>query len=103
MTDRPAPSSPPPDGCRWEAAPEGETYGVLEWQVLPPGAVRACRFTLERRSCGAPAVAILNRRRRNRRTGAVRDWWWPYCGDHLYGRWIEAGQVFHWRAVPLEA
>jgi hypothetical protein len=44
------------------------------------------------RGCGRPSVATLRRGKR----------WYGHCGDHLYGRWIENGQVMHWvlRAIP---
>jgi hypothetical protein len=47
-----------------------------------------------RRACGEPSVAALNRGRKTRH-GRVDDFW-TYCVDHLYGRWVESGQIMHW-------
>jgi hypothetical protein len=52
------------------------------------------------KACGKPSVASLNRPRRLRATDYRQerqvDSWWPYCPSHLYGRWIESGNVMHW-------
>jgi hypothetical protein len=60
-----------------------------DWEVTDEVG-RRCRFVAGQRrtACGRPAVARLMRGRR-RRT------WWYYCGEHLYGRWVEAGRVVH--------
>ena len=63
-----------------------------DWRVE---AGRSCRRGLGRhRYCGRPAVAAKNRGRMTHR-GMV-DAWWAYCLSHLYGNWIENGQVWHW-------
>jgi hypothetical protein len=45
------------------------------------------------KACGRPSVAELNRARRWRERSSN---WWAYCERHLYGRWVEDGQVMHW-------
>jgi len=67
-----------------------------KWTIGNSG--RRCRFPVGpgNTSCKAPAVAALNRGRWSRRVGRIVDSWWSYCGSHLYGRWIEDGQVMHW-------
>ena len=47
---------------------------------------RRCRSMLARVVCGRPAVAALNRGRRDER-------WWAYCEDHLSDRRIQDGVV----------
>jgi len=80
----------------------------LEWVVVPdPGwsadpsvvGTRRCRFTVETRpgsrvyrSHGVSAAAVLYR--------PYGEWArrpWAYCVDHLFGRWIEGGEVVGWR------
>jgi hypothetical protein len=55
-----------------------------------------CRFTVGpgHRACCRPSVARLDRHNRRNR-------FWSYCADHLYGRWIEDGQVMHWVLCPI--
>ncbi len=73
----------------------------LEWRLVTGEACRsgsshpAGPGRKDRRSCGAPAVAELRR-------GTSRAQWWAYCPDHMYGRWIEDGQVMNWilRKIP---
>jgi hypothetical protein len=45
-------------------------------------------------ACGAPAVAEIDR------PNGTRHVWWAYCAAHLYGGWIEDGQVWNWNLVP---
>jgi hypothetical protein len=47
---------------------------------------KRCRFTVGpgKKNCQRPAVATLRRGRAGR---------WGYCAEHLYGRWLEDGQV----------
>ncbi len=93
MSARPEPAYPPPDGHRHVPAVD------TGWR-LDQG--RRCRFTVRgHRQCGADSVAAFNRGRHSRTHGRV-DSWWAYCADHLYGRWIEDGNVMHWIAVPDE-
>lgn len=92
---RPDPG-PAPDGHRWEAHPS------LNWKTIvgadEPG--RRCRWGVP--ACGRPAVAALNRgRHRHHAPYGTSDSWWAYCGDHLYGNWIEGGVVMHWRLVEV--
>lgn len=94
-TNRPDPwENPDPEHCHFEAVEAGP-----EWRE--GGSGRRCRFTLEgRRTCRAPAVARLDRGKRVH--GQRQPMWWHYCGDHLYGRWIEDGKVMQWRLVENE-
>jgi hypothetical protein len=86
---RPAPPEPL-RGHHWEATAEQEH---LKWRLASG---KPCRSG--RPSCKRPCVAEINR-------GVVfpgrarKDRWWAYCEQHLYGRWIENGQIMHWRLV----
>lgn len=62
-----------------------------EWEVLPDGHTYRCRS----QHCPNPAVARLNRTKRW--SARQTPNWWAYCHEHMYGRWIEAGQVVSWR------
>ena len=86
--------------------PDGFEYAARvadkRWTTRRPGLYVAdrCRFQVGRRGCGEPAKAWLHRGM----TGAL----WAYCADHLYGRWIENGQVMEWHVIetptpPTEA
>jgi hypothetical protein len=84
-----------PDGYHWEAVPDT----ALRWRVIEgmaPIVSKRCRFG--RPSCKGPAVAELNRGATVRRGEYIRDNWWAYCERHLYGRWIEGGEVMTWVA-----
>lgn len=87
---RPAPPDwKPPAGREWAAVPDEQ------WRVATPeDAVRTCRYRL----CRGTPVAALNRGMWTSHHGKV-DSWWLYCDQHLYGRWVEDGQVMAWRAV----
>lgn len=84
--NRPAPPEEFPAG-QSEAVPDPE------WRIDEG---RPCRFTVGpgHARCRASSAVALNRHRwmRNR----LVDSWWAYCGDHMYGRWVEDGQVMHW-------
>jgi hypothetical protein len=96
--DRPPPPYDPPAGYRWEAGTSDQD--CLDWRVGRPGVEsRRCRQTgvwTGRRVCGRPAVAEL---KRNHGSGTR---WWAYCERHLYGRWIEDGQILYWRLTETE-
>ncbi len=47
-----------------------------------------CRW----KGCQKSAVAAIDRSRRK-----GRSLWWHYCGDHLFGRWVEDGAVYYWQ------
>ena len=80
----------------WPEVPEGhEVVAVADtdWLVVAGkrcrwGASHATGGRTDRHACGKPSVAELLR-------GTSRPQWWAYCGEHLYGRWIENGQVMH--------
>lgn len=92
MSERPDPTMAAPEGFHWEPSIAHDG-----WRVLPPGKEKRCRYSVGPRhtSCKQPAVAELNRGH----GGKPR--WWAYCGDsqHLFGRWIEDGQVMQWKLV----
>jgi hypothetical protein len=73
-------------GYHYEASPE--QHG-LRWRLASG---RKCRAGAGggHNACGRPCVAELRR-------AAIRVAWWAYCEQHLYGRWIEDGQVMHWQ------
>lgn len=90
MTTRPSPT--------WDA-PEGTVHAPVladRWQLVI--GYKRCRLLQGRKACGAPAVAEINRAQHGK-----RDNWWAYCPHHMFGRWIEDGQVWEWRAVPAPA
>lgn len=73
--------------------PDGYELVVAPNRMWRLGEGRRCRFTVGPgyRNCQQPAVAEINRS-----STASRQRWWGYCGDHLYGNWIEDGKVMHW-------
>jgi hypothetical protein len=72
------------------------------WQVVTGGSCRArlgWRHEDRKRravTCPEDAVAALNRPYR-RRDGMWVDCLWRYCPAHMYGKWIEGGEVLGWR------
>lgn len=88
----PAPAYPLQPGFAYVAIPEPTDRWRLESD-------RTCRMVegTPRRRCTNPAVAALNRGYRRTFCEPV-DSWWPYCEDHLYGRWIEDGVLMIWVA-----
>jgi hypothetical protein len=79
MADRP--------GHGWAEIPDGfevVTEPDPGWRLV---AGKRCRYG--RPSCKRPSVAEMRR-------GYVSEQWWAYCGRHLFGRWIENGQVMRW-------
>lgn len=82
-----------PDWGKPVAEPEPETA----WRLVSG---KRCRAGAGYHSpaCGKPSVAEMNRR-----TWRGRDRWWAYCGEHLYGRWIEDGRVWVWELRKDEA
>jgi hypothetical protein len=92
MADRPDPS------FSWPKIPEGHEVVAVEdkdWRLTPEP--KRCRWTSgfsPRRACAEPSVAELKRARLGATPTDYR--WWAYCGEHLYGRWIEDGKVMHW-------
>jgi hypothetical protein len=79
------------------------------WRLQPAERhERRCRYAVGSRAhvrvyCGKPAVAEMNRGRYapGART-TRRDAWWAYCGDHLYGRWMEDGVLMCWGVVDAD-
>lgn len=97
--NRPKPQFPAPDGCEHVAVPD------KDWRVMTNGAAgipgRQCRFMVGRTACGKAAVAKMDRR--FRLSANKRSSWWAYCGDHMYGRWVEDGVVMVWVVREIEA
>lgn len=86
----PAPPNDPPAGYRWEIVPEGRDWTTAQELV----GNRRCRSGSPYRGyCRRAAVAAMDRAR----PSSLRRLWYGYCGDHLYGRWIEDGRVVGWR------
>jgi hypothetical protein len=82
--ERPPPPCTPPEGWAYQPAPDPD------WRVVDYGSCHA-GATRHVRACGKPAAAALHRAHSHGRT----DYY--YCGQHLYGRWIQDGQVWAWR------
>jgi hypothetical protein len=68
-----------PDGCELVAAPDED------WKI---DRTRACRDGGSK-PCGRASAAVMIRGRKVKQR-------WGYCQDHMFGRWIEDGQVMHW-------
>lgn len=76
--------------------PEGYELAAVpseDWRVVTG---KLCARTDGRVACRRPSAAETKR-------GSSRTQWWPYCLDHLYGRWIESGTVMHWILREKEA
>lgn len=90
---------PPDSGFEWAVR------AASGWERVRPGNARPCRAGAGagRPACGRPSVARLMRARRRYVEPMDLDGrpvWWHYCERHLYGHWLERGQVVSWRAVP---
>lgn len=86
MSVRPAPPE--------EFAGQATAVPDVQWRI---DVKHRCRYPVGpgNTRCKVQSVAALNRQRWSRHRGGLVDCWWAYCGDHLYGRWIEAGQVMN--------
>lgn len=109
MTGEPLPSpADPPDGYRYVPVP-ADRWRVVEGMTCrylvhdPPVGLRAGRVVQRRYACGAPAVAALNRYRREA-SGLRHDSWWAYCAEHVntYHRWIVGDRVLEWHLQEIE-
>lgn len=96
MSGRPEPWAEPPEGFHFEP------HSPAGWITPPCGAGR-CRFGAGpgRPACGKPAAASLMRTIYARPGNPQQPW--DYCADHLYGGWLEDGQVMRWRLVRNES
>jgi hypothetical protein len=92
MTRPPQPYEPPA-GLAWVARP------APGWSLVTDRPCRA-RVPGVGKVCRAPAVAALNRGKLVPHLGRRVDALWPYCPDHLYGKWIENGLVLRWILEP---
>jgi hypothetical protein len=68
-----------PEDCELVAVPDED------WEI---NRSRACRFG-GNKPCGRVSAAVLLRGTRYKQR-------WGYCPDHMFGRWIEDGQVWRW-------
>ena len=80
----------------WTEIPEGhEVVAVVdpEWDVDTEH--RPCRRAFGRgtKACGKPSVAVHPR--------GERGTLWGYCGEHMYGRWVESGFVMHYILLKI--
>ncbi len=80
-----------PEGHEVVAVPAGEDWRLVTGKRCRSGA------GYHHRACGQPSVAELNR------STIARPRWFAYCGKHLYGRWIENGQIMHWILRKMES
>ena len=89
MNDRPVPPGYAHEGHEWIAQ-----ESPYPWQIFN-GSRRFC-VAGGGRPCNRKAVATLTRAQGK----GTRKW--HYCGDHLYGRWIEDGRIMEWvlREIP---
>lgn len=77
-----------PEGCRLFATPDPD------WRVVEG---KPCRYPAQGHTqCKQPSAAELHR-------GTYRKQWWAYCPPHMYGRWVEDGQVMRWILRELTA
>lgn len=86
---------------RWSYAEPPPGYARVarpakDWRVQAGSGCRAAAGG-GHHACGEPSVAALNRHGK----GGC-DVWWPYCPEHMYGRWVEGDQVLGWVLVPEE-
>ena len=77
--------------------PAGHVYVPLAapgWRLV--SGKRCRRMGPGHHYCREPAIAEMQRPRIGGPT------WWAYCGAHMYGRWIENGQVMHWALAEIK-
>ena len=98
MTRPPHPTWGPADGYEWVARPDEE------WCLATPDEadVRKCRHSTAH-PCPNKPVAAMNRGVRINEPPYVADRLWFYCADHMYGRWIEDGEVMGWTTRKVVA
>jgi hypothetical protein len=94
---RPVPreGSPPPPGYEYVAT----ASDLMHWRLT---AGKRCRWGAgcHTRACGRPCAAEVNRGAHVR--GKFVSRWWAYCERHMYGRWIEDGQILMWALAKVE-
>jgi hypothetical protein len=88
----------PPKWDSWlpesERLPDEEWIMVVDTDWTTPAHGQRCRFGSNRYGfCGKPPIATMFRGRTRRS--------WSYCPEHMYGRWVEDGKVWSWRAAPI--
>ena len=77
---------PARDGYHWSWREEDPAH----WRPTAYGDERRCRWTTRRVRCEFAVRAELHR----------GNGWWGYCAEHLYGRRLVDGRVWH---IVLEA
>jgi hypothetical protein len=90
--DRPVPDREVPEGYELVAVPEDSLRGGLEWRLATG---MRCRMLTAGHCCKRPSVAEIDR-------GRTRPQWWAYCESHMFGRWVENGQVMTWILREIE-
>lgn len=79
----------------WPEVPEGHEVVAVpssRWRIDQG---HPCSRQLARHQrCGKPSAAAIDRQRHQH--GKTFPAWYPCCLDHMYGNWIENGQVMHW-------
>lgn len=93
ITERPAPDVPP-KGHRYVAR------HAPRWRIQVGDRCRRRLPGVQQRTCGNLSVAALDRG--HQPPGRERrESWWAYCPEHMYGKWIEHGQVWQWVLVKI--
>lgn len=88
---RPEPwENPDPERFHFEAVAV-DPDGYLGWRFRETPD-RRCRWSDQGKRCENVATVELNR-------GPA---WWAYCDQHMYGRWVEGGQIMKWKLVHNE-
>lgn len=90
-----------PPGYHFEWTREDESL-LASLVLLDPGEEpKRCRWSMaDRRACGAPSVAKIDRAS-TRWTGEEhRPRWWHYCRDHLFGRVLVDGVLYYLALRP---
>ena len=75
-----------------------EAVAASSFWITPAIGAGRCRTLLYgKKACGKRAAATLMR------SSVTGPRPWDYCERHLYGQWIENGQVMRWKLVKDEA
>lgn len=80
-----------PAGYHLEAVPESSLSSGGRWRLATGKRCRGGGGKANGKACGCPSAAELDRSH-----APGRQCWFAYCPDHLYGRFIESGQVMCW-------
>jgi hypothetical protein len=90
-TTRPVDNREVPEGYHLTAVPVSSLESSGEWRLVTGKRCRASAG-MHRKACGQPSAVELNRGTTHRPA------WFAYCSDpaHMYGKWVEDGQVMCW-------